>query len=94
MPVESKKKIVAVSHAAALPDIHPSEDTDLVAYERNTKKMISLFNSQFYNHQYFHRLLKLTYELRRLNINSSSMTMSAVKEEYPYFGNAKWVMKI
>ena len=94
MPVESKKKIVAVSHATALPDTGPSEDTDLVAYERNTKKMTSMFKSQSFNHQHFHRLMKLTYQLHRLNINSSSMTVSAIKEEYPYFGNAKWVMKI
>ena len=56
--------------------------------------MTSMFKSQSFNHQHFHRLMKLTYQLRRLSINNSSMTVSAIKEEYPYFGNAKWVMKI
>ena len=89
----SKKKLVTISHAL-IPATDFSEDMDIVAYERNNKSMLTLYNSRSFNPNEFHKLLKLTYKIRRSKVNSSSLTISAIKEEYPYFANAKWVSLI
>ena len=40
------------------------------------------------------KLLKMTHDARRSKINDSALSRVAIKIEYPFFGNNKWVSKI
>lgn len=43
------------------------------------------------NEQHVQQLLKLTFNLRRKEINDSLQSTTALKEAHPYFGYNKWV---
>lgn len=63
----------------------------MVAYERNNKTLISLYQTQPFNHSHFVKLFKVTYEVRRTKIRSCSLATTALKNEFPYFACEKWV---
>ena len=96
-----KKKLVTAAHASPVAQ-HCDEDScasvsitgedDLVAYERNHKALVEEHNSHRANHSMMHKLLKLTYKIRRDKITSSVLSTTALKEEYPFFNAKKWVI--
>lgn len=89
--LSSWKKLVTASLASA---IAPTSGTDITAYERNVAVMIQLYEKQS-SSDYTHmmKLLKITHEMRRSKINTSTSSALAIKEKYPFFGHIKWVCR-
>ena len=40
------------------------------------------------------KLLKMTHNIRRGKINSSTLSTVAIKDEFPFFDHRKWVCKV
>ena len=86
------KKLVTASFASA---VDPTSVNDMTAYERNTTVMLQLYERKSdsdYSHMI--KLMKMTHEIRRSNINNSTSSAVTIKEEYPFFGHEKWVCNI
>lgn len=67
-----------------------SED-DHVAYERNVKSLNKEYQHTPNNHNHIYKLMKLTFKLRREEINNSVLSVTDLKCQYPYFTNKRWV---
>ena len=64
----------------------------MTAYERNVAVMAQLYAKKSVNdNSHMMKLLQMTHEVRRMKINSSTLSAMAIKEEYPFFGHKKWV---
>ena len=67
-------KIVTASYASAA---DPTSDNCMVAYERNVAVLLQLYiiiheSKSNNNHMIMLKLLKMTHQIRRININSSN----------------------
>ena len=76
----------------ASPQMVSGSNNDPTAYERNVAVMIQIYEKKSKS-DYCHmtKLLKMTHNIRRDNINTSILSAVAIKEEYPFFGHSKWV---
>ena len=74
--------------------IDPTSVNDMTAYERNVTVMQQLYAAKSGSESHMLKLLKITHDIRRSKINSSALSAVAIKEEYPFFENKKWVCKI
>ena len=76
-----QKKIVTVSHAVPLGVDDQECDSDVVAYERNMKVLLSEYKKQPTNDAHIQKLLKVTHKIRREKINTSAVSAVDIQEE-------------
>ena len=96
-----KKKLVMEAHASPVAQ-HCDEgscasasltgEDDLMAYERNHKALVEEHKSHRPKHSMIYKLLQLTHKIRRERITTSILSTTALREEYPFFSNKKWVI--
>ena len=73
--------------------IDPTSVNDMTAYERNVTVMQQLHAAKLGSESHMLKLLKIIHDVRS-KINNSALSAVAIKGEYPFFGNKKWVCKI
>ena len=86
-----QKKIITISHAVPLEVDDEKCDSDVVAYERNMKVLLSEYKKQPTNDSHIQKLLKVTHKIRREKINASAAAAVDIQEEYPFLKDEKWV---
>ena len=69
-------------------------DSDVVAYERNMKVLLSEYKNHPTNEFHIQKLLEVTHKLRRDKINSFALSVVDIQKEHPFFENGKWVIKM
>ena len=69
-------------------------DSDVVAYDRNMKVLVSEYKNHPTNELQFQKLLKVTHKLQRDKINSFALSVIDIQKEYPFFENGKCVIKM
>ena len=66
-------------------------DSDVVAYDRNMRVLLSEYKNHPTNEIHIQKLMKVTHKLRRDKINSSALATVDIQKEYPFFEDRKWV---
>lgn len=84
-----QRKIVTVSHAVPVVADEQESDSDVVAYERNMKVLLSEYKNHPTNESHIQKLLKVTHKLRRDKIHISALATVDIQKEssYAYMGN-------
>ena len=67
------------------------EKDDKVSYERNTKMLLEEFSKNQSKDETIRTLMKLTFDQRRAEINSSTAHTTKIMKDYPFFKKKKWV---
>ena len=67
------------------------EKDDKVSYERNTKMLLEEFSRNQSKDETIRTLMKLTFDQRRAEINSSIAHTTKIMKDYPFFKKKKWV---
>ena len=94
---DPKAKVVSSSLATPVVvnpidvSVGPDPDSDMVAYERNTKVLLDEYANHPSNHSHILKLLEVTHLIRREKIQTSQLSIAQLQKEYPYFQNGKWV---
>lgn len=96
-PQKLKSKLITMVHAHPVAhqtlsdDITPGPEDDRIAYDRNVESLNEAYLNSPNNETYIYKLMKLTFKLRREEINNSISSVTDLKTQYPYFTNKKSV---
>ena len=71
--------------------VGPDPDSDMVAYERNTKVLLDEYANHPSNYSHILKLLEVTHLIRREKIQTSQLSIAQLQKENPYFQNGIWV---
>ena len=89
-----KQKVISMAHAtpvAMMQSPKSVEKDDKVSYERNTKMLLEEFSRNQSRDEIIRTLMKLTFDQRRAEINSSTAHTTKIMKDYPFFKKKKWV---
>ena len=87
------KKLVSMSLAD--PPMASASNNDPTAYERNVAVMIQIYGKKSKSDDsHMMKLLKMTHNIRRDKINTSTLFAVAIKEDYPFLGTENGYVKV